>query len=121
MSSILNSCEILKIIFIKFTLIKMSHCCGKFVTLNNAYKGSADNEVVIRENWMNGPVPNNFTGCSGPGWNAGKAPCKACDANSQSGSRICNSCRVGQELSSDCGGTTCAYQPSTNQNSSFYF
>lgn len=99
----------------------MSQCCGKLVTLKNAYKGSANNEVVIRENWMNGPALNNFTGCSGAGWNAGKPPCKSCDVDSQYGSRICNSCRVGAKMSNDCGGTACAYQPSTTPNSNFYF
>jgi len=109
----------------------MSNCGGKFQTINQGYKGSADSEITIRENWMNGPTRANFTGCGSAGWNAGKAPCTACDSDSQYGSRICNACRTNANISSDCGGNACAWQPATNyiaqsnptstKQSAFYF
>ena len=96
----------------------MAHTCGKFVTLNQGYASSPEQnkEIIIRENWMNGPARNNFTGCGGAGWNAFKAPCSQCKDTGRYGGRICNACRTNATISKDCGGNACAWQQTP-----FYF
>ena len=91
----------------------MSNNAGIYVTIDEGYGRDPFINVPsrpIRENWMNGPTRANFTGCGSAGWNAGKAPCASCGGG-QKGSRICNACRNNANMSQNCGGNACAWQP----------
>ena len=108
----------------------MANCSrGSYNTLNTGYAklvavpDAKKKETFIRENWEGAPTAANFTGCGGAGWNAFKSPCAKCNGRDSgdsgggsSGSRICNDCRTRANISNNCGGNACAWQPST-----FYF
>ena len=88
----------------------MTTCCrGTFSTLSDTY--SLPKELTtVKENWMGGPVRNNFTGCGGPGWNANKPPCTQCYLNGQ-GSRWCNQCSPQNQITKAAGGNPASWLP----------